>query len=107
MRELTGPRAPRLWLLSELPIREIPREFQADLARARRLLVVEEHVLQGGGGSEPGDSVAVPPVMPPSGFPPGLPKAICRDGTARRAFTVASAGIDPASILEFLDQGAA
>ena len=47
-RQLDGDRRPTLWLLSELPAGAIPEEFLDDLARSRRLLVVEEHVAQGG-----------------------------------------------------------
>jgi transketolase len=47
-RKLEESRRPALWLLSELPIDRVPEAFLADLARSRRLLVVEEHVAQGG-----------------------------------------------------------
>ena len=47
-RKLDEARRPSLWLLSELPIDRFPEAFLADLARSRRLLVVEEHVAQGG-----------------------------------------------------------
>jgi transketolase len=47
-RQLDEPRRPALWLLSELPLEPIPEAFLADLARSQRLLVVEEHVGQGG-----------------------------------------------------------
>jgi transketolase len=48
LRGLEAARRPTLWLLSELPPAPIPEAFLADLARSRRLLVVEEHVAQGG-----------------------------------------------------------
>jgi transketolase len=48
VRRLEEARRPALWVLSELPPGPIPEAFLADLARSRRLLVVEEHVAQGG-----------------------------------------------------------
>lgn len=50
MRGLDPDRRPTLWLLSELPPDPIPAAFLADVARSGRLLVVEEHVAQGGVG---------------------------------------------------------
>ena len=41
---------PDLWVVSELPIYEIPAEFRASLTRSERLIVIEEHTLQGGFG---------------------------------------------------------
>jgi transketolase len=48
VRRLDEARRPALWLLTELPPGELPDAFLDDLARSRRLLVVEEHVAQGG-----------------------------------------------------------
>jgi transketolase len=39
---------PSLWVLCELPARQLPDEFLADVASSGRLLVVEEHVAHGG-----------------------------------------------------------
>ena len=50
IQELEVARRPILWLLSELPIDTLPAGFLADLSRTKRLLVVEEHVAQGGVG---------------------------------------------------------
>jgi len=50
VRQLDEAVRPALWLLCELPFDEIPDAFLEDLARSRRLLVVEEHVAQGGIG---------------------------------------------------------
>jgi len=47
-RQLDPARRPTLWLLSELPIDAPCDEFLDDLARLGKLLVVEEHVAQGG-----------------------------------------------------------
>jgi transketolase len=38
---------PSLWLVSELPLVNVPAEFLDDLNRSRHLVVVEEHVEQG------------------------------------------------------------
>ena len=47
-QSLEGPSRPTVWVLSELPCLSIPREFEADLISSQRVLVVEEHVEQGG-----------------------------------------------------------
>jgi transketolase len=41
---------PNLWVISELPIDSMPEEFLADVRRHDALIVVEEHVAQGGLG---------------------------------------------------------
>ncbi|MGC2657271.1 MAG: transketolase [Bryobacteraceae bacterium] len=38
---------PSLWLVSEIPLMNVPAEFLDDLKRSRHLVVVEEHVEQG------------------------------------------------------------
>jgi transketolase len=48
VRTLNGAVRPTVWVLSELPFHPIPGEFLADLRKARGLLLVEEHVEQGG-----------------------------------------------------------
>jgi transketolase len=48
VKQLDGKGRPALWHVSELPIDELPPAFLTDLDRARGLLVVEEHVAQGG-----------------------------------------------------------
>jgi transketolase len=50
LSELEAERRPTLWLLSELPVDVLPDAFLADLSRAGKLLVVEEHVAHGGVG---------------------------------------------------------
>jgi transketolase len=87
--------------LSELPVGEIPGEFAADLARSGRLLVVEEHVAQGGAAQM-------------------VAAALMERGLAPRRFAARGAGgylsgrygsqkfhrrewgLDPAAIVEFL-----
>ena len=41
---------PNLWVVTELPLTEIPVQFLADIGRSRCLLVAEEHVTQGSAG---------------------------------------------------------
>jgi len=50
--KLDHTKRPKLWVLSELPIRaeEIPAEFFADLRASGRLILAEEHVAHGGAG---------------------------------------------------------
>lgn len=52
VRNLPDERRPNLWVVTELPICEetIASEFLADLKRSGSLMVVEEHVAQGGAG---------------------------------------------------------
>ena len=49
-RDLDLAHRPDLWVLTELPLHDIPAEFLADLKRSEHLFVVEEHVVQGGAG---------------------------------------------------------
>ena len=50
--ELPQDKRPNIWVLSELPIQaeDIPAELLSQLDGSRRLMVVEEHVAQGGAG---------------------------------------------------------
>jgi transketolase len=41
---------PEVWLVTELPITEVPAEFMESVRRTRRLLVLEEHTVHGGFG---------------------------------------------------------
>jgi transketolase len=49
-RRLPEESRPTIWLVTELPVRHVPAEFLDDVRRLQRLLVVEEHVAQGGLG---------------------------------------------------------
>jgi len=42
---------PRMWVVCELPILELPTAFVQDVRESNRLLVIEEHVAQGGAGA--------------------------------------------------------
>jgi len=49
--QLPPERRPSIWLLSELPIVDLPSEFIVDVRTAEHLVVVEEHVEHGGVGA--------------------------------------------------------
>jgi len=50
-RNISSERRPSVWLLSELPIAELPQPFVDDVTKSGHLVVVEEHVEHGGAGS--------------------------------------------------------
>jgi transketolase len=101
VRKLRGSRRPSLWVLSELPASPIPQEFQADLARSGRLLVVEEHVSQGGVAQNLALDLLSRNLLPEQfvarsaqGYPSGL--------YGSQAFHRAECGLDARSIVQFL-----
>jgi transketolase len=47
---MTREHRPSIWVLSELPVEEIPAEFIGDLERSKKVVIVEEHVAAGGVG---------------------------------------------------------
>jgi transketolase len=104
VRGLDGPRRPALWLLGELPIRELPDEFRSDLARARRLLVIEEHVLQGGVAQNLA-SVLLATGQAPERFSSRTARGYPSGRYGSQSFHRRECGLDTASILEFLEQG--
>jgi transketolase len=104
VRELDGCRRPSLWLLSELPIREVPEEFYLDLGRARRLLVVEEHVSQGGVAQNLA-AVMLASGNVPERFSSRTAQGYLSGRYGSQSFHRRECGLDPDSILEFLEQG--
>lgn len=92
---------PSLWCLCELPFEEIPEAFRADLARSRRLLVVEEHVAQGGVGRMIAAALL--------GSGPGLERFATRSARGyisghygSQKFHRRECGLDPDSIVSFI-----
>jgi transketolase len=92
---------PVLWLVSELPPVEPPAEFLSDLERLGRLLVVEEHVAQGGVGRMLAEWLLTHQRAPrwfrtcsAQGYPSG------RYGSQR--FHRAESGLDPANVAKLL-----
>jgi transketolase len=101
VRELDHARRPSLWVLCELPAHQLPDEFQADVARSGRLLVVEEHVAHGGVAQ----SMAL--LLLASGHAPrrfasrtalGYPSGLY----GSQKFHRRECGLDPTSVLNFL-----
>jgi transketolase len=89
---------PSLWLVSELPIDVIPDIFLADVRRSTRLMVVEEHVANGGAGEQLARQLLLAGAAPrrflhrcATGYPSG------RYGSQR--FHRRECGIDAESIL--------
>jgi transketolase len=100
---LAEPRRPNLWLLSELPVRAeaLPADFLADVRRSGRLVVVEEHVAQGGVGQALALALAALGKTPPRfehrcalGYVSGL--------YGSQQFHRKECGLDPAAVLAAL-----
>jgi transketolase len=104
VRDLDGPNRPSLWLLNELPIGDVPAGFYIDLARARRLLVVEEHVLQGGVAQNLAAAMLACGNVPER-FEARTAQGYLSGRYGSQNFHRRECGIDPVSILEFLEQG--
>jgi transketolase len=88
---------PEVWLVTELPIANVPDEFIAGVRRARRLFVVEEHTAHGGFGQMLAHHLAAAGVRLDSfihkyalGYVSGL--------YGSQKFHRAECGLDPASI---------
>ena len=101
VRQLDEDKRPALWLRTELPLGEIPNAFLDDLARSPRLLVVEEHVAQGGlasmiarGLMERGRAPERFVARSAQGYPSG------RYGSQK--YHRRECGLDPAAVVEFL-----
>jgi transketolase len=100
-RQLDEIQQPSLWLLTELPPENYPAEFLEDVARSRRVLVVEEHVSQGSLASMIAQYLLEHGLAPErfaarsaAGYPSG------RYGSQK--FHRRECGIDPAAIVDFL-----
>ena len=50
LQQLEEDLRPEVWVVTELPITNVPSAFMKSVRRSRRLLVVEEHTLHGGFG---------------------------------------------------------
>jgi transketolase len=103
-RRMDEASRPCIWLLGELPIREIPDEFKSDIARSGKLVVIEEHVVQGSAGQALVHRLLLDGVSPrwfahrtAQGYPSG------RYGS--QAFHRKESGLDVAAILELLKTG--
>ncbi len=103
VRGLTGQARPSVWLLGELPIHDVPAGFLADLARARRVLVVEEHVLQGGAAQNLA-TVLLEAGHAPERFSTRTARGYVSGRYGSQDFHRRECGLDAASILRFLEQ---
>ena len=81
-----------------------PRNSTVDLARARRLLVVEEHVLHGGVAQNLA-AVLLAAGNPPEQFSSRTAQGYVSGRYGSQIFHRRESGLDPVSILEFLKQG--
>ena len=100
-RALDPARRPAMWVVSELPIADLPPAFLADVRRADHLLVAEEHVPTGGVGPAVAQRLLEAGAAPrrfahraARGYPSGL------YGSQR--FHRRECGLDPAAILAAL-----
>jgi transketolase len=99
--KLEQPARPTLWVLSELPPGGFPDEFLADLARARGLLVVEEHARQGGMGQIIA-SLLLEYGQMPRHFASRTAQGYVSGRYGSQKFHRTESGIDPAAIIQFL-----
>ena len=101
VRDLEGASRPSLWLLCELPVRQLSEEFQADLARSRRLLVVEEHVAHGGVAQSLA-TLLLESGEAPERFASRSAQGYLSGRYGSQKFHRRECGLDSASILDFL-----
>jgi transketolase len=101
VRALKQAGRPSLWLLCELPARELPEEFRADLVRSGRLLVVEEHVAHGGVAQSLA-SLLLASGLGPKRFASRSALGYLSGLHGSQQFHRRECGLDPTSILDFL-----
>jgi transketolase len=101
VRALKQAGRPSLWLLCELPARELPEEFRADLVRSGRLLVVEEHVAHGGVAQSLA-SLLLASGLGPKRFASRSALGYLSGLYGSQQFHRRECGLDPTSILDFL-----
>jgi transketolase len=97
-RSIASERCPSIWVLSELPIAELPQQFVDDVKGSDHLLVVEEHVQQGGVGGMVAQRLLTESIAPrrfshlaARGYPSGL--------YGSQKFHRKESGLDPSSVL--------
>ena len=97
-RNMAADRRPSVWLLSELPIAEMPQGFLDDVTTSPHLVVVEEHVEHGGAGGMVAQSLLTQSVAPrrfshlaARGYPSGL--------YGSQKFHRRESGLDPSSVM--------
>lgn len=96
--QVPADRRPAFWLVSELPLDDVPDQFLQDVMNSGHLLVVEEHVVQGGIGQMIAHHLIrmgkVPPLFT---FRSALGYVSGRYGSQQ--FHRKECGLDPASIV--------
>jgi transketolase len=100
VRELPDHQRPSLWVITELPIADgaIPAAFFNQLRRSRRLMVIEEHVAQGGVGQMLARALALAGEMPPQ-FSHRCAQGYVSGNFGSQAFHRKECGLDPESIV--------
>jgi transketolase len=101
VRDLERAVRPSLWLLCELPARQFPEEFCADLGRSGRLLIVEEHVAHGGVAQSLA-TLLLESGMAPERFASRSAQGYLSGRFGSQKFHRRECGLDSASILDFL-----
>lgn len=101
VRQFDEARRPALWLLSELPVSDFPEAFLDDLARSRRLLVVEEHVSHGGLG-EMVAAALLSTGRSPQRFESRSARGYLSGRYGSQSFHRRECGVDAAAIAHFL-----
>jgi len=94
---------PNVWLVSELPLTPLPDPFLADLARSQSLVVVEEHVAQGGAGSMLA-SALMSAGCAPRRFTQRTALGYVSGLYGSQKFHRAECGLDPASVAQLVRQ---
>ena len=105
VRHLQVPKRPTLWLLSELPVAEFPHAFLQDLARSERLLVLEEHVEQGG-ASQMIATGLLKQGLAPERFALKTAQGYVSGRYGSQTFHRRESELDPAAVVAFLEQEA-
>ena len=92
-----------VWLVSELPITEIPSEFLSSVRRSNYLMVIEEHVCAGGFGQVLAHQLLLRGAAP-SQFVHRAALGYVSGQYGSQSFHRAECGLDPASILAELNR---
>lgn len=102
---LPESRRPSLWAVSELPVHSLSPEFLKDLAESGRLVVVEEHVAQGGAGQMLAIALMKRGLAPPV-FAHHCAAGYVSGRYGSQTFHRKESGLDPRIIVAALDGGA-
>ncbi len=99
LAEITPGKRPELWVLTELPVAaQLPPDFLESLHRCGRLVVVEEHVLQGSVGQTISHMILTSGIRLPV-FHHVYAKGYLSGCYGSQAFHRKECGLDPESIL--------